>query len=47
MSKTGELHGTHVAGIVGANWNGFGTIGGANGVRLAVMENRRGKQSTA
>ncbi|MBQ9008053.1 MAG: S8 family serine peptidase [Clostridia bacterium] len=31
-------HGTHVAGIVGAAWNGFGISGGANGVRLMVVQ---------
>ena len=31
-------HGTHVAGIVGAAWNGFGISGGANGVRLMAVQ---------
>ena len=31
-------HGTHVAGIVGAAWNGFGISGGANGVRLMTVQ---------
>lgn len=37
-------HGTHVAGIAGAAWNGFGISGGANGVRLMAVQTGLGSE---
>lgn len=33
-----EGHGTHVSGIIASEWNGFGTSGVANGVKLVTVK---------
>ena len=42
-------HGTHTAGIIGAEWNGFGTSGVASNVRIVCIElaDADGKESLA
>gem|GEM_PF-1787321 len=32
------LHGTHVSGIIGAEWNGIGVSGAANGVKILTVK---------
>ena len=40
-----EGHGTHIAGIIAAKWNGFGVSGAANGARIMAIRNVTGRQS--
>ena len=49
MASTALGHGTHTAGIIGAEWNGFGTSGVASNVRIVCIQlaDEEGNESLA